>query len=109
MNKSPTHITQDHIDAFNALRNKDFDNFCLTSCYVNGTPATAIAIININSSMTNDQGKPKASITPLFVSITPDMKLIRHTGKDPVTVDKQPITPAPETKLLINPILSDKH
>ncbi len=71
-----TNITKEHQDAFKALTSGDYANFALFSCFVNGEPASAIVAVN----------KPAGDeyqITPLFVSITPGMKLIDHEGISP--------------------------
>lgn len=72
-----TNITKEHRDSFNALTSGNFANFALFSCFVNGEPASAIVAVN----------KPAGDeyqITPLFVSITPGMKLIDHEGAEPL-------------------------
>jgi len=70
-----TNITKKHRQVFNALTSGEYGNFVLFSCFVNGQPATAITAINQSSDGKN------YDITPLFVSITPGMKLVDHEGK----------------------------
>ena len=71
-----TNISQEHRNSFNALTSGDYANFALFSCFVNGEPASAIVSIN-------KQAGDEYLITPLFVSVTPGMKLIDHDGKIP--------------------------
>ena len=71
-----TNISQEHRNSFNALTSGDYANFALFSCFVNGEPASAIVSVN-------KQGEDEYQITPLFVSVTPGMKLIDHDGKIP--------------------------
>jgi hypothetical protein len=71
-----TNITKEQRDCFNALTSGNYANFALFSCFVNGEPASAIVAVN----------KPEGDeyqITPLFVSVTPGMKLIDHDGISP--------------------------
>lgn len=68
-----TNITPAISEVFNALRNPEYSNFALFSCFVNGQPAAAIVAIN-----RADGGQ--FDITPLFVSITPEMDLTDHDG-----------------------------
>jgi hypothetical protein len=70
-----TNITPAHTDAFEALASGRFDNFALFSCFVNGEPATAIVAVNSDGGMYD--------IVPLFVSVTPDMTLTDHDGREP--------------------------
>lgn len=67
-----TNITAMHKHAFNALLSGKFDNFALSSCFVNGAPACAIVAVN------PDGGD--YIFTPLFVSVTADMVLTDHDG-----------------------------
>ena len=71
-----TNISQEHRNSFNALTSGDYANFALFSCFVNGEPASAIVSIN-------KQAGDEYLITPIFVSVTPGMKLIDHDGKIP--------------------------
>jgi hypothetical protein len=71
-----TNITKEHRGVFNALTSGDYANFALFSCFVNGEPASAIVAV------TKDDGN-EYQITPLFVSVTPGMKLIDHDGIGP--------------------------
>ena len=71
-----TNITKEHRDAFKALTSGDYANFALFSCFVNGEPASAIVAVN------NPDGD-EYQITPIFVSVTPGMKLIDHEGISP--------------------------
>ena len=71
-----TNISPGHRDFFNALTSGDYANFALFSCFVNGEPASAIVSVN-------KQAGDEYQITPLFVSVTPGMKLIDHDGNIP--------------------------
>jgi hypothetical protein len=70
-----TNITQAHRKVFEALRDVSFDNFALFSCFVDGQPAAAIVAVN--------QDGGNYAITPLFVSITNNMVLADHDGRQP--------------------------
>lgn len=67
-----THITDQHVSAFEALTSGEYRNFALFSCRVNGEPAAAIVAVN--------EADGEFQITPLFVSVTPDMELTDHDG-----------------------------
>jgi hypothetical protein len=71
-----TNITEEHREVFKALTSGEFTNFALFSCFVNGEPASAIVAV------TKDDGD-EYHINPLFVSVTPGMKLIDHEGVGP--------------------------
>ena len=71
-----TNISPEHRDSFKALTSGDYTNFALFSCFVNGEPASAIVAV------TKDDGN-EYHINPLFVSVTPGMKLIDHEGVGP--------------------------
>ena len=70
-----TNIRPDHGSAFAALTSGDYRNFALFSCFVNGVPASAIVAITPPA---DEQGG--YLITPLFVTVTPDMVLTDHDG-----------------------------
>jgi hypothetical protein len=70
-----TNITDRHRDTFNALTSGRYDNFALFSCFLNDVPTAAIVAI------TDDRGE--FDITPLFVAVTPDMRLTDHDGTRP--------------------------
>tara|TARA_R100000935_G_scaffold58898_1_gene99270 strand:- start:87 stop:317 length:231 start_codon:yes stop_codon:yes gene_type:complete len=67
-----THITQNHVSAFEALTSGEYTNFALFSCHVNGQPAAAIVAVTPDGD--------EFQITPLFVSVTDDMILSDHDG-----------------------------
>jgi hypothetical protein len=71
-----TNITAQHRDAFEALTSGTYENFALFSCTVNGAPASAIVAVNRDGD--------DYTITPLFVSVTPDMILADHDGRKPI-------------------------
>lgn len=68
-----TNITRKHKEAFNALISGKYNSFALFSCFVNGKPSAAI----VNVAHDGDD----YTFTPLFVSITKDMILTDHDGK----------------------------
>ena len=69
-----TNITEDHRASFNALSSGEYNNFALFSCFVNGEPSSAIVAI------TEDENGGFI-VKPLFVAVTPGMKLVDHEGK----------------------------
>jgi hypothetical protein len=71
-----TNITPEHQKAFEALTSGEYRNFALFSCFVNGEPASTIVAIN---KLIGDEYQ----IAPLFVSVTPGMKLMDHDGNNP--------------------------
>jgi hypothetical protein len=71
-----TNITPEHRKAFEALTSGNYANLALFSCFVNGEPASAIVAVN-------RQAGDEFQITPLFVSVTPRMKLVDHDGNSP--------------------------
>lgn len=70
-----TNITKTHEEAFEALRDSQFNNFALFSCYMNGEPTAAIVSIEPLEG-------GAVIITPLFVAVTASMKLVDHDGKE---------------------------
>lgn len=71
--KVKTNITPEIREHFNALYSGKFDNFALFSCFVNGEPAAAITVVN-------QEEDGQFTIVPIFVSVTPSMKLVDHDG-----------------------------
>jgi hypothetical protein len=71
--KPQTNITPEMQKQFSAMTSGEFDNFALFSCFVNGQPAAAIVAVN--------RSGEEFDITPLFVSITPEMVLTDHDGR----------------------------
>lgn len=67
-----TNITPAHKRAFEALASRDYSNFALFSCFVNGEPGCAIVAVN--------EQEGEFALTPLFVSVTPSMVLTDHDG-----------------------------
>lgn len=61
-------ITPGHVNAFQAIRSQLYDNITLTSCLINGEPGVAIVMVD-------HVGENKVAVMPLFVAITPGMKL----------------------------------
>lgn len=71
-----TNITQEHIDWFMELRHDKMDQeFGLFSCFLDGEPTAAIV---------RAYREPDGAmhIRPLFIAITPGMKLVDHDGKE---------------------------
>ena len=75
-----TNITEDHRRAFQALTSAEAGNFCLFSCFVSGQPAAAIAAVTVCPPR-EEGGEPEYVISPLFISITDDMVLTDHDGR----------------------------
>ena len=75
-----TNITEDHRRAFEALTSGEAGNFCLFSCFVSGRPAAAIAAVTVCPPR-QEAGEPEYVISPLFISITDDMVLTDHDGR----------------------------
>jgi len=79
--KATTNITQRHQAAFKFIRSApdhkptvpNESGVALFSCFVNGTPTTAIVVVTLLP----DQSY---MIEPQFVAITPDMVLTDHDG-----------------------------
>lgn len=71
-----TNITDEIREVFDALTSRKFTNFALFSCFVNGTPTSAIVAVNHG-----DAGD--YHIQPLFVAVTPEMVLTDHDGVQP--------------------------
>lgn len=69
-----TNITPEHQSAFEALTSGSYENFALFSCFVNGAPASAIVAIN--------REDDDYLIRPLFVSLTDEMVLTDHDGRE---------------------------
>ena len=67
-----TNITPAHVSQFDALRNPEYSNFCLFSCFMNGEPTTAICAVT--------RADQDFNISPLFVAVTPGMSLTDHDG-----------------------------
>jgi hypothetical protein len=97
-----SNITSGHINAFKAVRSQHYKNITLESCTINGEEGVCIVMVDF-------VGEAKVAIMPLFVAITPTMKLdfrrrkkSRHGGgggpKNPrenVQPQKPPPRPAP--------------
>lgn len=62
-------ITPGHVRAYQMLTSTLYeDKLTLTSCWINGDPGVAIVLVD-------EIGENKVAIMPLFVAITPQMKL----------------------------------
>lgn len=68
-----TNIRPEHISAFEAMTSGEYDNFALFSCFVNGTPTSAICAVT-------KEPNDSYNITPLFVALVPGMVLTDHDG-----------------------------
>ncbi|MFA5957089.1 hypothetical protein [Hyphomicrobium sp.] len=62
-------ITQGHVRAYHAITSGLYDNISLASCSINGERGVAIIMLD-------HVGENKVAIMPLFVAITPSMKII---------------------------------
>ena len=67
-----TNITEEHKAYFEALH-KGMKGFALFSCFVNGEPTSAIALVV-------DDGEGGVIVRPMFVAVTEDMVLTDHAG-----------------------------
>ena len=76
-----THITDEHRRAFEALTSGVHDNFALFSWFVGGSPAAAIVAVK-RCPPADEGAEPEYVVSPLFVSVTPDMKLTDHDGRE---------------------------
>ena len=76
-----TNITEEHRRAFAALASGEHDNFALFSCFCGGSPAAAIVAVNPRPPA-EEGGEPEIELRPLFVSITDDMVLTDHEGRE---------------------------
>ena len=64
-----SNITPGHVRVFQAIRSPFYDNITLTSCTINGERGVAIVMID-------EVGEGKVAVMPLFVAITPGMKIV---------------------------------
>ena len=76
-----TNITEEYRRAFAALASGEHDNFALFSCFCGGSPAAAIVAVNPRPPA-EEGGEPEYELRPLFVSITDDMVLTDHDGRE---------------------------
>lgn len=72
-----THITDERKRVFETLESGEYGNFALFSCFVNGEPAVAIAAVLPTPPEAPDD-EPGYLVRPLFVSVTPTMRLTDH-------------------------------
>lgn len=72
-----TNITEQHKESFAALRDPEYCNFALFSCFFDGEPTACIVAVN--------QDGAEYNIAPMFVAVTPAMlaKLTDHEGVKP--------------------------
>ncbi len=76
-----TNITEEHRRAFSALTSGDCRNFALFSCFCDGRPTAAIAAVTVHPPAHED-GEAEYRVSPLFISLTPDMILTDHDGRE---------------------------
>ena len=76
-----TNITNEHRRAFAALNSGEFENFRLFSCFCDGLPAAAVAAVTVHPPG-REGGETEYGIHPLFVSVTPAMRLTDHDGRE---------------------------
>ena len=76
-----TNITEEHRRAFEALTSGEHDNFALFSCRIDGEPGAAIVCVN-PCPPAEEGGEPEYRLTPLWVSVTPAMRLADHDGTE---------------------------
>ena len=67
-----TNITEEHKRWFAAISSPEHTNIALVSCFVDGAPTAAIAVVT--------EDGPGYKVTPLFVAITSEMILTDHEG-----------------------------
>jgi len=80
------HITSGHVRAFQAVRSHLYDNITLASCFVNKEPGVAIVMLD-------EAGEGAIAVMPLFVAITPGMKLMFPGGRESSDGDGGPKNP----------------
>ena len=72
-----TNITEEHRRAFEALTSGDHRNLDLFSCFIDGAPGAAI--VAVNECPAPEEGRePEYTLQPVFVSVTPAMRLTDH-------------------------------
>jgi len=70
-------------NAYDALRDPDYDNFVLVPCTCNGEPTLAISAKIDKGPLPN--GKRLLALKPLFVGVVPGMVLLDTHGQEAVT------------------------
>ena len=63
-----SNITPGHVRVFQAVRSQLYDNITLASCTVNGEAGVAIVMVE-------HAGEGHVAVMPLFVAITPKMRI----------------------------------
>jgi hypothetical protein len=63
------YITPGHVRAFQYVRSPLYDNITLSSCLINNEAGVAVIIVE-------ETGEGTVAVMPLFVAITPGMKLV---------------------------------
>ena len=76
-----TNITEEHRRALEALTDGGAGDFCLFSCFVSGEPTAAIAAVTVCPPAEGGR-EPEYVISPLFIGVTPGMKLVDHDERE---------------------------
>ena len=76
-----TNITEQHRHAFQTLTSRDYENFALFSCFGDNEPAAAIVAVDMRPPEQQDS-EPEYAVRPLFMSLTQDMKVTAHDGRE---------------------------
>lgn len=63
-----SNITPGHVRVFQAVRSQLYDNITLASCTIDDEPGVVIVMVD-------HAGENKLAVMPLFVAITPSMKI----------------------------------
>ena len=75
----PTHISETHRRAFEALTGGRYHNLVLFSCLVPDEPTPAIVVFH-PCPTTRPGGEPECEIQPLFMNLPPRMTIVDHDG-----------------------------
>ncbi|HLH97049.1 MAG TPA: hypothetical protein VKW08_18215 [Xanthobacteraceae bacterium] len=70
-----SHITPGHVRAFQAVTSSLYDNITLWSCRINGEPGVAIVLVD-------ERVRNTVAVMPLFVALTPGMKIEFEGGRE---------------------------
>ena len=76
MSETRTNITDEMARQFDDLTSGRYNNLCLMSCFCNGEPTAAICVVEFT------EGE-LYHIKPMFIAVTPGMKLVDHDGNEP--------------------------
>ena len=75
----PTHISEAHRRAFEALTGGRYHNLALVSCLVPDEPTAAIVAFH-PCPTARPGGEPECEIRPLFMNRFPRMTIVDHDG-----------------------------